>query len=427
MEITKGIIKKAVKVVIYGPEGIGKSTLASRFPEPVFIDTEGSTSSMDVARLPKPTSWTMLLSEVDYVKSNPTCCRTLVIDTADWAEQLCSSQVCASHHIDGIEDLGYGKGYVYLKEEFGRLLNKLSDLLDLGINVVITAHAMMRKFEQPDELGAYDRWELKLSKQCAPLLKEWSDMLLFCNYKTLVVNVDNKGASKGKNKAQGGRRVIYTQHHPCWDAKDRFGLPDEIDMDYEYLRPIIEGTQQNRPVSAAPAAPAVTSPVIAVESPAPVQEAAKSEPEHTAPATYLIGNNQQISMKDMEHIRNGDTIVTPPDPVTKPEQPAVKEEKPEAAETPPNTVTDNSQPPKMSSMFSDPEKIPKNLRDLMEQDGITEWDLQGVVQTKGFYPENTLLQDMDPEFLQGWVVAYWPQVKELALKIRDSETIPFEA
>ena len=63
----------------------------------------------------------------------------------------------------------------------------------------------------------------------------------------------------------------------------------------------------------------------------------------------------------------------------------------------------------------------------MEQDGITEWDLQGVVQTKGFYPENTLLQDMDPEFLQGWVVAYWPQVKELALKIRDSETIPFEA
>lgn len=427
MEITKGIIKKAVKVVIYGPEGIGKSTLASRFPEPVFIDTEGSTNSMDVARLPKPTSWTMLLSEVDYVKSNPTCCRTLVIDTADWAEQLCSSQVCASHHIDGIEDLGYGKGYVYLKEEFGRLLNKASDLLDLGINVVITAHAMMRKFEQPDELGAYDRWELKLSKQCAPLLKEWSDMLLFCNYKTLVVNVDNKGASKGKNKAQGGRRVIYTQHHPCWDAKNRFGLPDEIDMDYEYLRPIIEGTQQERPGSASPATPAVASPATAAASPAPVQTEAKPEPEHTAPATYQIGNNQQISMKDMEHIRNGDTIVTPPDPAKEPEQSAVKEEKPEAAETPPNAVTDNSQPPKMSSMFSDPEKIPRNLRDLMEQDGITEWDLQGVVQTKGFYPENTLLQDMDPEFLQGWVVAYWPQVKELALKIRNSETIPFEA
>jgi len=427
MEITKGIIKKAVKVVIYGPEGIGKSTLASRFPEPVFIDTEGSTSSMDVARLPKPTSWTMLLSEVDYVKSNPTCCRTLVIDTADWAEQLCSSQVCASHHIDGIEDLGYGKGYVYLKEEFGRLLNKASDLLDLGINVVITAHAMMRKFEQPDELGAYDRWELKLSKQCAPLLKEWSDMLLFCTYKTIVVNVDNKGATKGKNKAQGGRRVIYTQHHPCWDAKNRFGLPDEIDMDYEYLRPIIEGTQQERPVSASPATPAVASPATSAASPAPAQAAAKPEPEHTAPATYQIGNNQQISMKDMEHIRNGDTIVTPPDPVTKPEQPAVKEEKPEAAETPPNTAADDRQPPKMSSMFSDPEKIPRNLRDLMEQDGITEWDLQGVVQTKGFYPENTLLQDMDPEFLQGWVVAYWPQVKELALKIRDSETIPFEA
>lgn len=82
------------------------------------------------------------------------------------------------------------------------------------MNVIITAHAKMRKFEQPDEMGAYDRWEMKLTRQVAPLLKEWSDMLLFCNYKTFVVTPD-----EGKNKVQGGKRVIYTSHHPCWDAK----------------------------------------------------------------------------------------------------------------------------------------------------------------------------------------------------------------
>ena len=88
MEITRGKIPCAKKVVIYGPEGIGKSTFASQFPEPVFIDTEGSTNSMDVARLPKPTSWQMLLDEIQYIKSHPDVCKTLVIDTIDWAESI---------------------------------------------------------------------------------------------------------------------------------------------------------------------------------------------------------------------------------------------------------------------------------------------------------------------------------------------------
>lgn len=80
MEIIRGVIPCAKKVVIYGPEGIGKSTFASKFPDPVFIDTEGSTNSMDVARLPKASSWQMLLDQVDYVRTHPTMCKTLVID-----------------------------------------------------------------------------------------------------------------------------------------------------------------------------------------------------------------------------------------------------------------------------------------------------------------------------------------------------------
>ena len=232
MEITKGKIQEAQKVVIYGPEGIGKSTLASKFPEPLFCDTEGSTSGMDVARFnPRPNSFTLLMQQIQYVYDHPDVCKTLVIDTADWAEQLIITEFCAKKQISGIEDIGYGKGYVYVAEDFGRMLNLLEDVKAKGINIVITAHAQMRKFEQPDELGSYDRWELKLKKQTAPMLKEWADMVLFCNYKTIVVNVDNKGAAKGKNKAQGGKRVIYTEHHPCWDAKNRYGLEDMLDMD----------------------------------------------------------------------------------------------------------------------------------------------------------------------------------------------------
>jgi len=164
MNITSGVIAKAQKVVEYGPEGVGKTTLAAQSPDPLFIDTEGSTNNMDVKRLDKPTSWSMLLQQVDWVKINKPCA-TLVIDTIDWAERLCIEHVCSTHGKTGIESFGYGNGYTYVAEEFGKFLNRLQDLVDSGINVVLTAHAQIRKFEQPDEMGAYDRWELKLGKK----------------------------------------------------------------------------------------------------------------------------------------------------------------------------------------------------------------------------------------------------------------------
>ena len=239
MQIIRGKQKTALKVVVYGPEGIGKSTFAAQFPNPLFIDTEGGTKHMDVARTPKPTSWVMLLGLVKECIADPSLCGTLIIDTMDWAELLCSRYVCDKAQKKSIEEFGYGKGYTYLMEEFGSLLNTLNELVERGVNVVVTAHAKMRKFEQPDELGAYDRWEMKLSAKTAPLVKEWADMVLFANYKTFAVKTEN-----GKTKGQGGERRMYTTHHPCWDAKNRFGLPGEMPFDYAGIAHII-GDEKN--------------------------------------------------------------------------------------------------------------------------------------------------------------------------------------
>lgn len=258
MNITKGKIESAQKVVLYGPEGIGKSTFAAHFPDPLFIDTEGSTKHMNVRRFDAPASWSALIEEVRYVRDHPGECKTLVIDTADWAEQLCIQHVLKTYEKGGIEAFNYGKGYVYVAEEFGRLLNLLNDVIDHNIHVVLTAHAKMRKFELPDEMGSYDRWELKLSKLVAPMIKEWGDMVLFANYKTLLVK-DGKGES-AKNKAVGGQRVMHTSHHPCWDAKNRHGLPDELPFDFAQI------------------AACFPSDAAIVEAPAPVPAPAPAEP-----------------------------------------------------------------------------------------------------------------------------------------------------
>ena len=140
MQIIRGKIPGAKKVVVYGPEGIGKSTFAAHFPEPLFIDTEGSTKDMDVARTESPTSWMMLMEQVRYVKNHPELCRTLVVDTADWAEMLCITQICDKNHKASIEEFGYGKGYVYVQEEFGRLLNALEEVVKAGIHVLSLIH-----------------------------------------------------------------------------------------------------------------------------------------------------------------------------------------------------------------------------------------------------------------------------------------------
>ena len=234
MKIISGKIKRAQKVVIYGPEGIGKTTLASKFPDPLFIDTESGTCHLDVKRFESIKSFSDLMDAVTYVGQNPDVCQTLIIDTMDWAEELIIKQVLKEEGWKNIGEPGYGLGYVALENKVNLFLSYLSRLIELGINVVLTAHAMMRKFEEPGNKGAYDRWELKMAKKTSPVVKEWADTVLFINYETFVVK-DGKAA---KGKVTGtGRRVIYTSHKPEFDAKNRWGLPEEIEAEIEPILP----------------------------------------------------------------------------------------------------------------------------------------------------------------------------------------------
>ena len=234
-EVQETLKIEPMRVLIYGVEGIGKTTFASKFPDPIFIDTEGSTGFINARKLPNPTSWTMLLDELEDIKSEPRG-KTLIIDTLDWAERLAKKYLMDKNKWAAIDSTNYGSRYVALSDEIGKLLNKLTEIKDVGINVVLTAHAETKKHELPDEMGQYDKYTLKLEKRDAGLAKEWADMILFFNYKTTIIS-DSKSNSK---KATGGQRVMYTTHKPAWDAKNRLGLPDELPIDFEAIRELFE-------------------------------------------------------------------------------------------------------------------------------------------------------------------------------------------
>ena len=361
MQITKGKRARAQRVVIYGPEGIGKSGLAAQFPDPLFIDTEGSTDNMDVARADKPTSWTMLMNHIAFVKANPTICQTLVIDTIDWAEALALQYICAQHNMSGIEDFRWGSGYTYLIEEIGRLLDRLQELVELGINVVLTAHAQVKKFTKPDELGGYDRYELKLSNKktetnVSAKVKEWADMVLFLNYKTYIIT-DEKTK---KQKAQGGQRVMQTTHSPSWDAKNRHNLPEELPMDFAGIAHIFSTQTQAQP--------------------APVQEQPAHEPVHVEQPTQMSGADQ-------------------------PAQSAQEQSK------------------SLSTAY--PPSLPKSLTDLMAPVNVTAEELQQVAYIRGHYAMGTPIENFVPEYWGMIVANWGATLEVITKKVRTNPEVPF--
>lgn len=225
-KLTEGPQPRAQRLLIYGPEGIGKTTMASQMPNPVFVDVEDGSGHLYVRRMPVPPSWDVLMDECRSIAESPEDCMTIVVDSADAAERLCWQKVCQRAKKDSIEAWGYGKGYVVAAEEYRKLLEVLDTCIAAGVNVVLIAHSQMRKFERPDEAGAYDRFEVKLNKHVAAMTKEWADAVLFLDYETFV-SVDEQG----KGKATGGKRIIRTSHNVSWDAKNRWGLPDKLQLD----------------------------------------------------------------------------------------------------------------------------------------------------------------------------------------------------
>lgn len=218
------------KVLLVGTEGIGKSTFGSKAPAPIFIPLEEGIEELDVASFPQPKSFDDFVNCLRALLKEDHEFRTLVIDTADALEPLVWKKACDDNGWKSIEDPGYGKGYIAADDVWRKILMSLDLLRERrGMEIVILAHAAISTFTNP--AGAdYCRYVPKLQKRATALLKEWVKAHLFATHEEFAQK--GEGFTKGKATSTG-RRVMHTTYSAAWDAKNRYQLPDELDLSYE--------------------------------------------------------------------------------------------------------------------------------------------------------------------------------------------------
>lgn len=230
--VIRGKVERPMRVLLYGVEGVGKSTFAASAPSPIFLAAEDGTAQLDVARFPEPERWADVLEALEELRTAEHSYKTVVVDTLDWLEPLCWAEIVAraqSSKITSIEDFGFGKGYVAALDEWRSLLARFERLrAERGMHVIFLAHSWIKTFKNPEDAD-YDRYELKLHAKAGGLLKEWADAVLFARYETFS-NTDEK--TKRTRGVSTGARVLHTQRMAAWDAKNRYDLPETLPLDW---------------------------------------------------------------------------------------------------------------------------------------------------------------------------------------------------
>lgn len=226
--MTTASTNKGLKIVLYGIEGVGKTTFAASAPNAIFIATEDGLRRQSVPRFPSPKCWDEVMEATATLLREQHEYRTLVLDSLDWLEPLCWADVCAKNGKDNIEDFGYGKGYQYALQTWDRLISNLDQLVDRGMSIISIAHTSIKRVEDP-QYGAFDRYQLKLHEKAGAKWKEWADAVLFARHELSVVTDKNKR----QRASSSGARVIYTTWNHAFDAKNRFDLPDLLPLSWD--------------------------------------------------------------------------------------------------------------------------------------------------------------------------------------------------
>lgn len=247
-EVIEGRIDAPMRLLVYGVEGVGKSTFAAGAPKPVFVGELGGTRRLKVARFREPRTWQNLFEAIEELTTGEHSYQTAVFDTLDWFEPMAWAYVLESARdklgrpYKTIEDVGYGKGYIAALIHWRSFLKRLDQLRDeRGMHVVLLAHSWIRTFKNP-EGEDFDRYEMKLDKRASGVLREECDAVMFATHETLTY--EGNGRQKG---ISSGARLLYTTRRAAWDAKNRYDLPEALPLDWSAFMSAVEAGEPDDP------------------------------------------------------------------------------------------------------------------------------------------------------------------------------------
>jgi hypothetical protein len=241
--IVAGRQDKPIRALVYGVEGVGKSTFGAGAPAPIFLGAEDGTAHLDVQRFPMPATWQDVLDAVRILTTEAHKYQTLVIDTLDFAEPMVWDFICKRDNQPNVEAYGYGKGYAAALDEWRVFLAALDRLRAAkGLHLVLLAHSWIKPFRNP-EGEDYDRHELKLRPNVGGLVKEWTDAVLFANFETFAPKEKGK-KTKGVST---GARILHSTRTAAYDAKNRYSLPEVLPLSWDDF---FEAARAHQPASA---------------------------------------------------------------------------------------------------------------------------------------------------------------------------------
>ena len=235
--IQRGRQSRPPRVLLYGVEGIGKSTFGSEAPKPIFIQTEDGLDEIECDRFPLATKLDDVFTSLKTLRTETHDYETVVIDSLDWLERLVWDKLCDQYSVASIEkvDGGYARGYMLALTMWREILDHLNALRIRGMVIILVAHSKVERFEDP-ESSPYDRYSPRLHKHAGALINEWCDAVLFATRKMRTQSED-AGFNRKRTVAHaigkdGGERIMRAYGSPSCVAKNRYGIAEELPLSW---------------------------------------------------------------------------------------------------------------------------------------------------------------------------------------------------